>query len=232
MVCQLILVRYPRLLFWAGFLSMAVFRFFLWGNKKIKFWKLMGCGRNGTFDIVPDARQWALFIIPQDQYQIDSDYLPGFFRGWWKFFRGEIYEINLQAIEGHGTWDGKEVFGKFSGAHLEHSGKIAVLTRATIRISRLVDFWKNVAPVAVTMTDTPGFITSVGIGEIPWLKQATFSVWESKEHMKQFAYSRHEHSEVIKKTRRNKWYSEDMFVRFSILSTRGTLRGIDPISLQ
>jgi hypothetical protein len=79
------------------------------------------------------------------------------------------------------------------------------------------------------MTDAPGFITSVGIGEIPWLKQATFSVWESKDHMKQFAYSKREHSEVIKKTRRNNWYSEDMFVRFSILSTRGTLRGTDPI---
>jgi hypothetical protein len=47
--------------------------------------------------------------------------------------------------------------------------------------------------------------------------------------MQQFAYGRREHSEVIKTTRRDKWYSEDMFVRFSILSTRGSLRGIDPI---
>jgi hypothetical protein len=79
------------------------------------------------------------------------------------------------------------------------------------------------------MAGAPGFITSVGIGEIPWVKQATFSVWQSKEQMQQFAYGRKEHSDVIKTTRRDKWYSEDMFVRFSIVSTQGTLRGVDPI---
>ncbi len=228
MVCQLIIVRYPRLLFWAGFLSMAIFRFFLWGNKKIAFWKLMGCGKNGTFDIVPDARQWAVLLIPAEATTPDES-VPDFFKQWWRFFRCEKYVITLQAVEGHGTWDGGEVFGRFEGTNKNHIGKMAVLTRATIRPSKLWAFWKQVAPVASMMADAPGFITSVGIGEIPWLKQATFSVWQSKELMQQFAYGRREHSEVIKTTRRDKWYSEDMFVRFSILSTKGSLRGIDPI---
>jgi hypothetical protein len=48
--------------------------------------------------------------------------------------------------------------------------------------------------------------------------------------MQQFAYRRREHSDVIKRTRKENWYSEDMFVRFAILSTSGSLRGIDPIS--
>lgn len=230
MVCQLILVRYPRLLFWAGFLSMAVFRLFLWRHPRIAYWKLMGCGRNGTFDIVPDARQWAVLLIPTDQSQSSANYLPRFLSAWWKFFHCEKYTIHLRAIEGHGTWDGKQVFGSFSGQAADYPGKIAVLTRATIRLGKLVAFWKQVAPVAATMADAPGFITSVGIGEVPWLKQATFSVWTSKEDMQQFAYRRREHSDVIKRTRKENWYSEDMFVRFAILSTSGSLRGIDPIS--
>jgi hypothetical protein len=106
---------------------------------------------------------------------------------------------------------------------------IATLTRATIRINKLRSFWKNVDGVANQMRAADGFITSLGIGEVPWIKQATFSVWKSKVHMKQFAYQMHQHAEVIRKTRQENWYSEDMFVRFKILSSKGTLRGKDPL---
>ena len=191
----------------------------------------MGCGRNGTFDVVPDARQWAILFVPTNPENISIS-LPRFFLWWWKIFGAERYTLNLQPIEGHGTWDGKEVFGSFEGKEKVYHGIMAVLTRATIRPGKLLAFWKQVAPVASMMASAPGFITSVGIGEIPWIKQATFSVWESKELMQQFAYRRREHSEVIKKTRSDRWYSEDMFVRFSILSSEGTLRGIDPIARQ
>jgi hypothetical protein len=79
------------------------------------------------------------------------------------------------------------------------------------------------------MTTAKGYVFSVGIGEVPWIKQATFSIWESAEDMKSFAYNMKEPREVVKKTRQEKWYSEDMFVRFKIISTHGTLKGIDPL---
>jgi hypothetical protein len=79
------------------------------------------------------------------------------------------------------------------------------------------------------MQTAEGFITSVGIGEIPWIKQATFSVWQSKESMKAFAYGMKEHAEVIKKTRQQQWYSEDMFVRFIITGSVGSIRGQNPL---
>jgi hypothetical protein len=77
------------------------------------------------------------------------------------------------------------------------------------------------------MASSKGFIGSVGIGEIPFIKQATFSVWESKVDMKNFAYKLHEHTNVIAKTRKEKWYSEDLFVRFKPLASYGSLNGID-----
>ena len=46
-----------------------------------------------------------------------------------------------------------------------------------------------------------GLIISYGIGEMPWIKQATFSVWENKNAMKDFAYNMQQHTEVIQKTR-------------------------------
>jgi hypothetical protein len=48
--------------------------------------------------------------------------------------------------------------------------------------------------------------------------------------MKAFAYGMKEHAEVIRKTRKQRWYSEDMFTRFRIISHRGTLKGKDPLA--
>jgi len=224
---------------WAGFLSMALFRLPLYFNRKINFWKLLGCGKNGTFDIHPDWRQWGILSVTglvhdssKSNYESPSiNYKPlysSFISNWWNFFHCEVYTILLQPIEGHGTWDGKEVFGTLP-KQTEYEGLIAVLTRATIRLTRLKNFWKNADGVANKMNNAKGLISSVGIGEVPWIKQATFSIWESKEHMKQFAYKMQEHTEVIQKTRKENWYSEDMFIRFKILASFGTLHGNDPL---
>ncbi len=134
----------------------------------------------------------------------------------------------LKPIEGHGTWDGKEAFGLLA-KQTEHEGLTAVLTRATIRLSKLKNFWKNVDSVAMQMTGAKGFITSFGIGEVPWIKQATFSIWQSKADMKYFAYKMQEHAEVIRKTRKENWYSEDMFVRFIPIASTGSINGTNPL---
>jgi hypothetical protein len=42
--------------------------------------------------------------------------------------------------------------------------------------------------------------------------------------MKAFAYGMKEHAEVIQKTRKQDWYSEDMFTRFKITQVLGTLK--------
>ncbi len=231
MFCTLTIARYPKWLGWAGFLSMAIFRLPLAWNKGISFWKLMGTGKNGTFDIVPDWRQWAVLIVKSEELIVKSDptinsslLTINFLTSWFRFFRCETWTLELEPIEGHGTWDGKKCFGELP-RQTDHEGMIAVLTRATIRISKLRSFWKNVDGVAGQMEKADGFITSLGIGEVPFIKQATFSTWESKEHMKQFAYNMREHAEVIRKTRQENWYSEDMFVRFKILGSYGSLHG-------
>src|SRR3989339_24249 len=221
MIATLSIVRYPHFLGWAGFLSMAFFRLPLWMSKKTKFYKLMGCGRNGTFDKTPDWRQWALLTISTKD---NAGFRPSFISTWWKFFGVEIWELQLDPIEGHGTWDGKTVFGDLP-KQSSYEGAIGILTRATIRPSQLGRFWSHVDAIAQQMAGADGFITSVGIGEVPWIKQATFSIWESKEQMRQFAYKMKEHAEVVKKTHQEKWYSEDMFVRFKPLKSTGSLNG-------
>jgi heme-degrading monooxygenase HmoA len=105
-----------------------------------------------------------------------------------------------------------------------------VLTRATIRISRLKNFWSHVDEVAGLMTSAPGYVTSFGVGEAPVYRQATFSVWKSIDDVKNFAYKSREHAEVIKLTRSENWYSEELFARFRLVASFGSLDGKDPLN--
>lgn len=226
MIARLTIVRYPKWMGWAGFLSMILFRLPLCLQKKSSFWKLMGCGRNGSFDKRPDWRQWALLEVWDDALEYHQH--PHSIERWWHFFGCEKWTVLLKPLEGHGLWDRKKVFGHLP-KQTDYNGRIAILTRATIRINRLSHFWKQVDPVAAKMNASPGFITSVGIGEVPWIKQATFSVWESKDAMKDFAYRMQEHADVIRTTRQENWYREEMFVRFQIIENEGCLQGKDPL---
>src|SRR6476659_6897786 len=98
--CTLTIVRYPKYCGFAGLLSMALFRLPLSFNKKINFWKLLGCGSKGTFDIHPDWRQWAVLMVNGQWSMVNEEnqnnYKPqtinykllygSYIYRWWKFF--------------------------------------------------------------------------------------------------------------------------------------------------
>ncbi|HRE62826.1 MAG TPA: spheroidene monooxygenase [Ferruginibacter sp.] len=226
---SLTVIRYKKWLIPFAILAMALHHVPLWLNKKISFYKLMGSGKNGSFDKTPDLQQWALLLVSKNGTLPNEPlHLFGsFIHNWYKLFGCETFTLFLEPIEGHGTWDGSPVFGNLP-RQTNYEGRIAVLTRATIRWKKLKYFWQHVAPVSAQMKKFPSIELSLGIGEVPWIKQATFSVWSSKEAMKSFAYANKEHAEVITKTRKQNWYSEDMFTRFKILETTGSLRGKKP----
>lgn len=213
MLVTLHIVKYSPLGAVWGFLSMAVFRLPLLFNQEITFWKLLGCGKNGTFDIHPDWQQWGLLVVWKNEAAYRDFEKNAFIYKWWKRFAASQTVYLCTPYESHGKWDGKEPFGS-PVPDRNYTGPIAALTRATIRLSKARDFWQNVPQVASSMNHAAGFITSVGIGEVPFIKQATFSVWESLDDVKKFAYRQREHAEVIKKTRTREWYSEELFARF------------------
>ncbi|MFB0945617.1 MAG: heme-degrading monooxygenase HmoA [Spirosomataceae bacterium] len=213
MIVALNIVKYSKSKSFLGILSMAFFRLPLMLNKNVKFWKLMGCGKNGTFDVNPDWQQWALMTVWENEADYQNFNESSFITRWWKKFTDERTDYLCTPYESHGKWDGKEPFGN-PKPDRTYTGPIAVLTRATIRLSKAQDFWKNVPKVAGSMDSAEGFITSVGIGEVPFIKQATFSVWKDLESVKKFAYRQREHADVVKQTRTKGWYSEELFARF------------------
>jgi heme-degrading monooxygenase HmoA len=229
MLVSISIVRYRTLFIPFAILAMAIHRIPLYFNKGCRFWKLMGCGKNGSFDLQPDWQQWALLAVWNSQEDFNRFNESSFIAWWWKQFTQEHWTLLSVPIASHGKWDGKEPF-KLDKYETNYTGPVAVLTRATIRLNKLPQFWANVEPVAEIMTKAKGFITSVGIGEAPFFRQATLSVWKDMESMKAFAYGSAEHAEVIRKTRKLDWYSEELFARFRLLSGSGTNKGIDPIN--
>ncbi len=235
MPVTLTLIRYPsRWMVLIALFPMALFHIPLFLNRNIRFYKLLGTGKNGTFDKNPEWLQWGILAVHRngDPATIDcrlSALYGSFIAGWCRLFGCETCTIVLEPIEGHGRWDGHAPFGDLP-KQSAYTGPVAILTRATIRLSRAGRFWAHVQQVAERMAGADGFIYSVGIGELPFIKQATFSVWRDKACMQQFAYQMPEHKDVIRKTHREKWYTEDMFVRFIPHRTHGTLGGKDPLA--
>ncbi len=239
MTVSLTIIKYPRRFIVFGFFAMALFRLPLWLGRRSSFWKLMGSGKGGTFSKKPDVTQWAILNastlhfkhvqLKNSSAEIAIKKLYGPFINWWlDFFSCETLTYLLVPVEGHGLWDGKKAFGELPHKS-DYEGKIAVLTRATIRMSQQKNFWGHVEAVSDEMNKAPGFIKSYGIGEVPYLKQATFSVWESKAAMKAFAYGSQLHKDVIAKTHKEDWYSEDMFVRFRIDGCISSTRQNNPL---
>lgn len=211
---------------------MPFFRIPLLLNKRLSFFKLMGCGKNGVFSLQSDWNQWAILTYGtvsdnmQDYYGWKRKYYGTFISKWWTFCQCETWTIILEPVLSHGTWNKSSLV--VEAKPLEPDEPVAVLTRATIQALKAYDFWKNVVPIQKQIRDVPGLSFSIGMGEIPIFRQATFSIWKNQEAMKAFAYSKTRHKDVVKQTRENKWYSEEMFTRFRIVQTAGSIFGINP----
>ena len=227
MVVSLTIVRYRKLYIPFALLAMALHRIPLYFSYP-GFWKLMGCGKNGTFDLQPDWQQWALLVTWKEEADFDKFYKTSFIAWWWRCFTMEQWTVICSPIATHGKWDGKQPFA-VNAEFKYQSGTVAVLTRASIRFSKLTRFWSSVKSVANIMSKSPGYITSFGIGEAPFFLQATFSVWENMDDVKAFAYKSPEHSLVVKQTRDENWYSEELFARFIPLKSYGRLNGENPL---
>lgn len=176
------------------------------------FSKMLGSGRKG-FDIIPDFCQYT-FLAHWENNKVAHDFFASSaFQNYATQASGH-YTIKMQATQTHGKWDGIEPFRVSENIETEYAGPVVVLTRAKINIAKLFDFWRHVPKAHASLSQSKGVLLALGIGEKPLVEQATVSVWDSVESMKKFAYQQPGHREIVKRTRQQNWYSEELFARF------------------
>jgi heme-degrading monooxygenase HmoA len=199
-------------------------------TKGLTFYRLLGSGRGKGFNPFPD---WSVYCLLQVWESEDAAY---------SFFQSsdlikkytdrsdELFTLYMKNISAGGTWVGKTPFEK--GVDLDPELPIAVITRATIKWNWLLRFWKYVPTSQEALNGNEGLIYTKGIGEVPIVQMATFSLWKNFEAVKQFAYNSKQHQEAIKRTRENEWYREELFARFQPYKSTGTWEGKDLLTFK
>ncbi len=187
--------------------------------KGLQFYKMLGTGAGAGFSLRPDFSTYALLTVwDTEQCKVKAfdkaAVLQAFFD---RSAEQRIY--SLRPIHTYGNWSGHSPFKVQKPLG---NKPIGVITRATLNPNRLLDFWRHVPQASRAIKQAKGVGFFKGIGEWPFVQQATFSVWESAEAIRTFAYVSQAHASIVKKTRQRKWYKEDMFNRFEVLSEEET----------
>ncbi|MEV0616276.1 spheroidene monooxygenase [Nonomuraea sp. NPDC050404] len=193
-----------------------------------RFWRLLGTGRGRTMSLGADLRRWALFAVWRDESDLAEFLRTSPIAARWQTEAAERWQVRLAPLTSRGTWSGRD---PFDGPVAQDGGvgPVAVLTRASIRARRLFAFYRSVPPVEELLGRQDGCLASIGMGEWPLARQATFSLWRDREAVRAFAYRGQEHLRVIERVRAHDWYAEELFARFTPIASEGTWDGTDPL---
>ena len=185
-----------------------------------RFYKLMGSGKGMGFNPLPDWSTYCMLQVWDSEEQANLFFLSSVIFKKYEKRTQKIRRLYMKNIVAKGKWSGQFPFEKSTDLS-EENVQLAVITRATIKLSKLRKFWSYVPTSHKKLAGNPGLIYTKGVGEIPIIQMATFSLWKNKEALHDFAYKGKEHAQAIKMTRELDWYKEELFARFQVYKEFG-----------
>jgi heme-degrading monooxygenase HmoA len=144
----------------------------------------------------------------------------------WQHRSEEWWTATLRPLTAHGSWSRRQPFETSPDGW---EGPLAAVTRARLVPVKALQFWRAVSEPAADLAERPGLCLALAMGEAPVGVQGTFSVWRDAAALREYAYGRPAHRDVVRRTREVGWYAEELFARFAVLSYRGTVDGRDPL---
>jgi hypothetical protein len=184
-----------------AFLQMAIGRRIARNIPGVSFAKLMGTGTGKTFTPTDaDLKQWAILFVADDMDVVEGSR----FIARWKARAVKVDRYNLNPISSHGKWSRREPF--IIGSPSRSDAPVVAITRARLKWSQALRFWRSIPPVVTDLHQSPGL-------------QGTFSVWQSGSALRDFAYKNAPHRAAIEDTKKFDWYSEELFARFELVNT-------------
>lgn len=215
---------------WWAFRKMGLANSLLSKAKGLQFGKMLGTGNGRGFSLQPDFGRYMLLT------SWNSDEAARYFQESASLHKAlsqrsrEVFTVKLLPVMSKGYWEGENPFESDAKMPEAYNGPVVALTRATIRWRMLPAFWRHVPGVSQATTRAEGLLAQTGMGERPIVQQATFSIWQDERALKSFAYQMGEHQTVIRKTRSQRWYREELFARFIPLETSGHWDGENPLA--
>jgi spheroidene monooxygenase len=212
---------------WA-FGQMATARFALRHVSGLQSFKLCGSGTGEGFTPIPNTAVYAILATwPDHDTARRALFGAGVFRRY-KAMADETRTIFLTPSSATGKWAGE---APFQPQDVAPGGPIAALTRATVKPRVALKFWRQVPDISAVIGQDQNVMFKIGIGEVPWLHQVTFSIWPDAASMANFARKNGPHARAIRSVRDEGWFSEELYARFRVDAVEGMWEGKAPVPL-
>jgi hypothetical protein len=205
-----------------GYARFVMGRFALRRIAGLQFFKVLGSGYEGGFGLHASSSRQGLFALFDSPENAENFLNRSSLCEAYRQHAREFFSVKLKAYSCRGAWAGQALPLAASQAP---EGTVAVLTRASIRPTKALSFWKKAPPAERSLEASQGCLLAAGLGEAPIFRQATFSLWTSVAAME--AYARQgAHLEAIKAAHEGGYFSESMFVRFVPEEATGVYKGV------
>ena len=209
---------------WALY-QMGPARFALRAIRDIGTVKLCGSGVGEGFTPIPDTSVYAILATWPDHDTARRAMLGTHIFRRYADMAEERLAIFLTPTAARGQWDGAT---PFTPQEVETDGPVAALTRATVRMRTARRFWRHEPAISQAIGSDPNVLFKIGIGELPLVRQATFSIWPDAASMAAFARADGPHATAIRAVRNERLFKEELYARFRVDAVKGTWAGQIP----
>lgn len=193
----------------------------------LTFWKLCGSGTGEGFTPKPNTRVYGMLCVWPDEAAARAGLSTGDIFQRYRAHASETWTVFMTPVSTWGAWSG---VAPFTVKEPGFQGPLAALTRATLRPTALLQFWRRVPDISRVIGSDTNVAFKIGIGEVPLLHQITFSIWPDTSSMAAFARDKSgPHAKAIQAVREGNWFQEELYARFRILGDEGSWEGQSPL---
>lgn len=187
----------------------------------VQFVKMVGAGSREGFFPIPDTSIEGVLCTWPSLDQAQAQVRGGAVYKAMRRHAAEAVTLYLEPTRAMGRWAGGEPFQV--GEDRTLTPPIVALTRATIKPQHAISFWRKTPAIRAEIPEQDHLLFKIGLAEIPWVNQITFTIWDDAAAMRAFAYRPGgPHTTAVEAVRANNWFSEELYARFRIAAIDGT----------
>ena len=189
--------------------------------KQISFFKLFGSGIGEGFTPYPNTSVYAILSVWNNLGEAENNIEEREIYENYRTHSIENWTVFLSPVSSKGYWDKTNPFKPNKNEFKKKDHMLAALTRATIKPKIMLKFWSKVPAISKVIGNDKNVLFKMGLGEIPWFHQVTFSIWPNAKTMADFARKDGPHAKAIKSVREGNWFSEELYARFEVKKAIG-----------